>query len=129
MDAVDHAAGVMRAIIGASAGVPLAGVLAVVGLSKVSRRIRGRLALAVYVMQLDHEAAQATLDPNGMLNWEHAGPVSNVGIVDDDVYLYDCSPDEAVSAASTIATIVFEEHQRAGLELHLKPTKTVVMFS
>lgn len=125
----DFANGVMASNIGCAAGVPLAGLIAVVGLSKISRRARHRLIAAGLALNVPCGQAAAEIDPHGMLTWSHVVEQVNIGIVDDEVMTCICGPSEAADTVSTIAQICFEEYTRGGLSLHLKPTKTAAMIS
>ena len=115
--------------IGTSAGVPLAGLAACVSLSNVTRRIGGRLKAANLVCELPSDDAKLFLDPDGKLIWSGKISTSNFGIVDDDVFVCLKHPDQAAEAAGLVASIVFDEYHRAGLSLHLKPSKTAAVIS
>ena len=100
-----------------------------IGLSKITRRIRTRLVEAGFFLVVDHQAAQQAADAEVIFKWSAGRPFTNFGIADDDVFLHACDPEDAVDAASRMAAIILHEYTRAGLSLHLKATKTAVMFS
>ena len=58
------------------------------------------------------------MDPGSLLVWEPAARVTNFGIVDDDVYVHACTAATVPESLQTIASTVFNEYRRAGLELH-----------
>ena len=66
---VDYATDIMASLVGCAAGVSLAGLVAAIALSKVTRRIQARLAAAGLVCVLDSDAANAVLDPENRFSW------------------------------------------------------------
>ena len=72
---VDQATGVMSSMVGCAAGVPLAGIIAIVALSKVTRRIQARLLAANLVLNVLTRDAQVALDPGLSMCWglQHNG--------------------------------------------------------
>ena len=74
-------------------------------------------------------AAKALLDPDGTLEWPTVHSVPNVGIVDDDVYATLCSADQVYGRLQAMASILFDEYTKAGLQLHLHVGKTAGMVS
>ena len=54
--------------------------------------------------------------------------ISNVGIVDDDVFVSLQPAEAAMNAAARMAGIVFDEYTRSGLQLHPEASKTAVLF-
>ena len=116
--AQDFSGGVMAASVGCSAGVPLAGVIAVVALSGITRRIHVALEALGIGIHLSTAEAHSDLDPGSLLVSEPAPRVTNFGIVDDDVYVHACTAAEVPERLQTIASTVFNEYRRAGLELH-----------
>ena len=125
----DHAAGIMAAFIGTAAGLPLAGIIAAIALSKVSRRIQDRLQRLGLVPRIPTVDAKAALDPQSLLEWAEHADVSNFGIVDDDVYVNLGPACDVISSARMMAKVVFEEYAKAGLSLHLKPTQTATVVT
>ena len=116
-------------MVGCSAGVPLAGIIAAIALSKVNRRIQHRLVAAGLIISRCTDAAKAALDPKGILEWQPNLAATSFGIVDDDVYVNTCVAAEVESRIKHTAPILFEEYTRAGLELHLHPGKTAALIS
>ena len=125
----DFTGGIMAAMIGTAAGLPLAGIIAAIALSKVTRRIQARLAAPGLVMSIDSGAAQAELDPSSCMQWDTAVNVSNYGIVDDDVFLNVCPASQVVQNGAVMARVLFEEYERAGLARHLKCNKTALVVT
>ena len=75
----DHAAGIMAAFIGTAAGLPLAGIIAAIALSKVSRSIQDRLQRLGLVARIPTVDAKAAMGPQSLLEWAVHADVSNFG--------------------------------------------------
>ena len=78
---------------------------------------------------LDNSDARDVMDPEHKLHWEPVTKMTNIGIVDDDVFLHAFHAADVAPAIQAISAVVFEEYQRGGLSLHLKATKTAAMVS
>ena len=61
-----------------------------VGLPRISRKAQARWLAAGLAIDIDFEAARAELGPGNLFDWTRQSPVTNVGIVDDDVYMHAC---------------------------------------
>lgn len=127
--ACDHSSGVMASSVGTSAGVPLAGIIATAALSRITKRIRCRIRDAGLMHIVDAEEARQTLDPSGSMAWSTEYEMRNFGIVDDDVYIAMVPAEAITDAATKIGTVLFEEYERSGLQLHLDAFKTAAVVS
>ena len=78
--------------IGCAAGVPLAGLIAIIALSKIPRRVGCRRVAAGLALAIPTAAATLTLDPAGAMLWTETVRHTNISIVDDDVYTDLCDP-------------------------------------
>ena len=126
--AVDNSGGVVAQQIGTAAGLPLSGLIAAIALSGVTRRIRSRLEVEGLVVYIDPSEARSEFGDE-LLDWPVSHVWSEIGIVDDEAYMYVGKPSSMVYAATKTAEIAFEEYRRAGLELHVKKCKTCVVMS
>ena len=111
------------------AGVPLAGLVACASLSAVTKKAQTRLVEAGLIINFDTAGARSMLDPGGCMHWPSHMGVSNVGIVDDDVYVALCDPCDVTGAMAIMATVMFEEYTRAGLTLHHEVAKTAGLIT
>lgn len=116
-------------MVGASAGLPLAGVVAAVLLSRVARRIQAELAELHLTTRLDASEAAADMDTGGIMHFEQRYTVSNFGIADDEVYVHMARNDEILDHTVLLVQAIFKAYRRYGLELHLHAKKTCAMFS
>ena len=109
-------------------GLPLAGLVAILALSKVTRAIHARVRKAGLQPSFDVQGVAEYFGDVGR-PWHSQTSSGNVGIVDDDVFFAAVNPDEAEHPASRLATFVFEEYRRACLQSNLTPENTAVMFT
>ena len=56
-------------------------------------------------------------------------PFVNLGIVDDDVFCVMASSEDLIQLIPKVMQVVYEEYERTGLQLHLKPSKTAVVVT
>ena len=119
----------MTCKIGTAAGGPLAGAIAAIALSKVTKKERARLDAIGLLSHIDTLVAKEDLDPGGLFSWPLHCVMGNYGIMDDDVYTATCQAAEAAGHAQTIAGVLFEEYSRAGLSLHLHAKKTCAVIT
>ena len=61
--------------------------------------------------------------------WPADDEFSNIGIVDDDVYAHVCVAADVTPSLGRMATVVFEEYTRSGLDLHLQVMKTACLVT
>lgn len=127
--AVDYSGGVMASTVGAAVGLPLAGIVAVIVLSRIARRIQRRLHEAGLVAAIESEEASTCMDPYGSMQWADAFKFTNFGIADDDVFVHATTADKMMEDTQAIVAEVFLQYTRAGLEVHLQKKKTCTVFT
>ena len=74
----EQATGAMASLAGCVAGVPLAGLIAIIAPSKITWRIQARLLTAGLLCSLAAAQAQLDLDPRGALTWNSSVTLSNL---------------------------------------------------
>lgn len=84
----DYSGGVMASCVGAAAGLPLAGIVAVIVLSRITRKIQAGLKEKGLMVQLPTDDARDELGPGGLMDWQPNFEYSNFGIADDDVFVH-----------------------------------------
>ena len=125
--ATDFDGGVLAAHVGTAAGVPLAGIVAVVALSKITRKIRAELHAAGLALMFPTADADAYF--GGGFEWAEVVNVGNFGVVDDDVFVLIMPAERIVDGLKLAAGIIFGTYEAAGLKLHLKESKTAAVVT
>ena len=114
----------MASTVRAAAGLPLAGIVAVVVLSRIARRIQRRLREAGLVAAIDSAEASTCMDPAGSMRWADTFKFTNFRVADDHVFVHATTADKMMEDTQAIVAEVFLQYTRAGLEVHLRKKKT-----
>ena len=95
--------------------MPLAGIIAVVVLSRVTRHIQKKSLRHGLVDVVATDAAKAAWDPEGIFTWEARYRLSNFGVADDDVYARMAPAKDIISDARVMSEEIFLEYGRSAM--------------
>ena len=125
----DYAGNILKSTRGYQAGVPLADIAFIVTVSVTTRRIRQELAKSglseTMVMEGVHQYFGLTQPENIPVEID----VSNVGIVDDEVFLVIADAVDLIRKLAKVAAVVHASYRMFGLSLNYLPSKTAAVVT
>lgn len=127
--AFDHTQAVMTPATGTQAGVPLADVVAMATISRVTRKVARRLRDEHLITEFDSEAAHIYFGlPTRGLTLD-SSYITELGIIDDAAYPILSNADNIVQDTAKAMGIIYDTYAQHNLTLNMAPNKTAVILT